>query len=210
MEVILAYKYKSGQQLRYSQEINMILTEPSPEGKPGPGKVAGRSRSVSRVKVISENNDGTWTLQMDNEPVVMEGILQGYVPADLSVRGIVFTTDSRGRVVSAPEQVPVPQIPSFPEVALTEGDSWGSPDDPMGITFYLQSIDEKPGEIIANLVSISKSMDPGEGIATDTESTIAFSVTRGCQLQSTTVIEMSWRDGKELSIVLESSLIDIK
>lgn len=201
MQEIIAYKFTEKQVLRYLQVLNMILSDPSH------GKMAGRSETRSTLTVQQAHPDGSWTLMVAQEPLKLEGPLLEYVPEDLAHQTGTFRMDSSGSVTFAADQSLPPRIASFPTCAVAEGDSWISESGGIQTQFMVRSLEDRKGELIAHLVSSAQYEVSAGRISTLVESTFAFSISRGCHLQSTTVIEMAFTDGKSLSFVVENTLL---
>jgi len=196
----LLYKYWPDQILVYDQQLNMMLDDPEA------GRSAGRAKIRMHLKVLEEHDDGSWTVEFWQDPLKMEGILQQHLPDEFSVGPVIFRMDRHGAILAIKEGAPLNRIALLPEHSIEKGDSWSSVQGPIRTDFLLESFDFRNGSIVANIVSTSASESPEEGMSTTAESTILFSLTDGHHLESTTVIEMNWKNGRTVSMVVENRL----
>lgn len=196
----LLYKYWPDQILVYDQQINMVLNDPEA------GKSAGRAKVRMHLKVLKEHDDGLWTIEFWQDPLKMEGILQSHIPDGFSGGPVVFQMDSHGAIMAIKDGAPFNRIPLLPEHSIEAGESWSSVQGPLRTDFILESFDFRNGSIVANIASTSASESPEEEMSTTTESTMLFSLTDGYQLESTTIIEMKWKNGRTVAMVVENRL----
>jgi|GEM_PF-1715744 len=196
----LLYKYWPDQILVYDQQLNMVLNDPSE------GRSAGRAKVRIHLKVLKEHTDGSWTVEYWQDPIKMEGILQQHIPDEFSAGPVIFQMDCHGAILAIKEGAALNRIALMPEHPVEAGESWSSTQGPMRTDFYLDSFDLRNGSIVANIASAGASESPDEGLSTTTESTMLFSITDGYQIESTTVIEMKWKDGRNMSMVVENRL----
>jgi len=197
----LLYKYWPDQILVYDQQINMVLNDPEE------GKSAGRAKARMHLKVLKEHDDGIWTIELRQDPLKMEGILQSHIPDEFSGIPVVFQMDSHGVIMAIKDGAPFSRIPLLPERPIEAGESWYSVQGPQRTDFILESFNFQNGSIVASVASRSASESPEEGMTTAAESTMLFSLTDGYQLESTTVIEMNWENGRTVEMVVENRLV---
>jgi hypothetical protein len=200
MALQIAYRFTRGEVLIYEQAINMLLK------RPGEADVAGRSAITWRQRVLEDHGDGSWTLEVQQKPVKFEGILADYLPPGFSGGPAAFRMSSQGAILDVREGTPMSGLFSFPSEPVDEGDSWQVPGDPMGTLYVMQSFERTGHDTIAHLVSSASVAHAEEGLNTTAESAFSISLKEGHQLASTTVIETSWDDGRELSMVVEYTL----
>lgn len=197
----LLYKYWPDQILVYDQQINMVLNDPEE------GKSAGRAKARMHLKVLKEHDNGIWTIELRQDPLKMEGILQSHIPDEFSSIPVVFQMDSHGAIMAIKDGAPFSRIPLLPERPIEAGESWYSVQGLQRTDFILESFNLQNGTIVASVASRSASKNPEEDMTTVTESTMLFSLTDGYQLESTTVIEMNWENGRTVEMVVENRLV---
>ncbi|MDQ7826851.1 MAG: hypothetical protein RDV48_28895 [Candidatus Eremiobacteraeota bacterium] len=200
MKELIAYKLKKDQVLTYEQGINMLLK--SRDGE----TAAGRSTSKSRLKVLDVAGDGNMTIEMTQEPLTFEGILMGSLPEEFTRARFSFAMKPDGTLTDVSGESAFPHTASFPSQPVGEGEGWVAERGTSVTEYVVLSFEKKKDELIAHLVSTAHDKNELEGLDTTVESTIDFSLTRGCHLQSTSVIEMAYADGRTLSIVMENAL----
>jgi hypothetical protein len=199
MGELINYRYTSGQALVYEQVQSMLLTDPQR------GKASGRSVMHSVQTVKESHADGTWTIELKQEVVSQEGALQNDLQKELVSQPVMFRMNARGALLEPSGAQSGGG--SFPSLPVEEGDSWTPEGDQLGTVFIVRAIERKPRETVAHLVSTLAVDNPQDGSHMKSESTFSFSITGGCQLDSTTVMETTWPDGRILQVVVENRLI---
>jgi hypothetical protein len=197
MGQVLLYKYMQGQQLNYDQLTTMIMSDPVY------GEGGGRSLYHARQTITQTHPDGSWTVEITTQPVKLEGVFAHQLPAELAQKPVIFQMNSRGSVLGIQEGPPLIRTAHFPEYSLEEGASWTHSDEIMPVTYVLQRFEQKESELLAHVASTARMNDPSEGLSTDAQSTFTFSITKGYQVRSTTIVDMKWQNGKTLSLVIE-------
>jgi hypothetical protein len=201
---LIRYKFSQGDVLTYDQEVTLLLEEP--DGS----KFDGVTKEES-VQTVIEDHDGWWSIQLTLTRLSSSGPLCGEIPEQLQNRSTVMRMDSRGSLLDIGSGGPPPRVPGFPIEAVSPGQSWVAtatgPDggEPMEIEFYLERIEQRGDEEVAHLVTLAKSAHP-DGYTSETQGTVAFSLTHGHQISSTTVVKLTWENGRVSHSVLELKL----
>jgi hypothetical protein len=198
MGELLLYNYKPGQILMYEQVQSMILTDPER------GRASGRSVMRSTQKVLDTEADGTWIIELNQEVVSQEGALQNELQRELVRQPVLFRMNSRGALLDPSGDAGAGG--SFPSHPVEEGDSWTPEGDKLGVIFRVRAIEKKEDEVIMHLVSTMAVDNPDDGSRTTSESSFSFSITGGFQLDSTSVLETTWKDGRALQVVIENKI----
>lgn len=200
MSEVILYEYAQGQQLDYDQLTTMSVNDPDY------GEGGGRSLCNARQTITQAHPDGSWTVEITLQPIRLEGVFADQMPEDLAHKPVIFRMNSRGSVLSIQEGPPELGTAYFPEYPLEEGASWTHSDEKMPVAYTLQRFEQRGLELLAHIASVAHAQDPSEGLSTDAQSRFIFSLTRGYQIQSTTIVDMTWPTGRTLSVVIEYSL----
>jgi hypothetical protein len=201
---LIRYKFRQGDVLTYEQETTLLLEEP--DG----AKYDGTTREKS-VQSVTEDHDGWWTILLSITRLSSSGPLCENIPEQLCDRNVVMKMDSRGSLLDIGSGGPPPRVPAFPIEGVSPGQGWlataATPDggEPMGIEFYLERVDQVDGDEVAHLVTLANSTHP-DGYTSQIQGTVAFSLTQGHQVSSTTVTKLVWQNGRVSHSVLELRL----
>lgn len=201
----LEYRYHPGETLVYAQTITMILREPDDDEPLG-----GRTE-LELVQHVGSARDDGWMLDVHQRVTGSEGILAEQGLADKQFR---LAVDRRGTLLELPEGPPPARMPAFPAGPVDAGEAWsvkesGIPGSPaLELQYLLERFEEAEDDVLAHLVSVGRTEGPDEGLVTEIQGTTVFSVTAGCQVQSTTVVEMKWPTGRTMQILVENRLLD--
>lgn len=202
----LLYRYNVGEVLRYKVVLSMLLTEPRS------AQQAGEAELESTCTVLHQHDDGSWTVELKSRAVRLEGVMQGDLPDFLCDRLAVLRMNALGTLLDTDGTPPPVRIAAFPHEPVEEGTQWTVTDasgpQPLEVTYIVQGLAETEDGTVATLVSTAQTENEDEGLHTSVQSTLAFSVAGGRLLASTTVIEMKWRGGRSVDMVLENQLVD--
>lgn len=204
----LEYRYQPGETLVYAQTVTMILREPDDDEPLG-----GRAE-IELVQHVGSVRDDGWSLDVQQRVTATEGLLADHIPDGLRDKQFRLTVDRRGTLLEVPEGPPPARMPAFPEGPVDAGEAWsvresgipGSP--PLELQYLLERFEEAEGDVLAHLVSVGHTEGPDEGLTTHIQGSTVFSVATGCQVQSTTVVEMKWPAGRTMQILVENRLLD--
>jgi hypothetical protein len=198
----LQYKFQKGEVLVYDKEVTLLLQEPD-------GKKLGGKTSEEMIQQISEDHSGSWTILLKMKTLHSEGPLCEAIPQDLRERSVIMRMDYRGSLLDLGQSGPPPQVPAFPMEAVHEGQSWlataPSPDGatPMEIHYHLERFEETEDDLIAHLVTVSQAAQPDQGYTSETQGSVQFSIRHGHQVGSTTVVQLTFEDGRVTHSVVE-------
>lgn len=207
MPHVLQYRYQPGETLLYAQTVTMILREPEEE------PLGGRAE-LELVQHVGSAREEGWMLDVQQRVAGTEGLLADHIPEGLRDKQFRLAVDRRGTLLEVPEGPPPARMPAFPEGSVDAGEAWsvtesgvpGSP--PLEIQYLLERFEETEGDVLAHLVSVGRTEGPEAGMVTDIQGTTVFSVVGGCQVLSTTVMEMKWPTGRTMQILVENRLVD--
>lgn len=196
----LLYKFEPGQELCYKHATYMSLAEPGQE------RVFGHVIYM-RTQRVTRPVDSAYEVEFRQSLVAKKGPLCEHIPAEMDEASGVVRIEPSGRIQSPNDS---PRVPAFPEGEVEEGDAWAVQENPsdMLISFALEKFEERGDEVVARLVSqaTQEAEDGGESVVTEVGSEILFSITRGYQLSSKTLITQKWENGRMLETVVETEL----
>ena len=195
----LLYKFEPGQELTYKHASYMSLTQPDQERLFGHVTYVRTQRLVGKV-----GND--FEIEFTQKLVDKAGILCEQIPQELQHEETGrLVMGARGNLVSDSSM----KVPSFPEGEVEEGDSWTVDEQGLAIVFALEHFEERDGEVIAQLASTTEntSQDGGEEVHMEVGSRLLFSITRGCALESKSLITQTWTSGRVIETVVETELL---
>lgn len=203
MSHLIRYKLKQGDILTYDQEVTLVLEEP--DGS----KYNGIMRE-EYVQSVTQDHGGWWDILLTISSLSSEGPLCQEIPEQLRTRNGELRMDARGTLLDNGSGGPAPRVPAFPVEGVNPGQSWlavaATPegDQPLEIQYYLERVDDEGGEEIATLVTLANSVQPDYN--SETQASLRFSLTKGHQINSTTVTKLTWKDGKISHSVVELKL----
>lgn len=189
----LEYRYKPGMVLRYSYTTFLQLDEP------GQAPVTGKT-VFCNTQTVLEEQDGKWTLEIQQELEEKEGPLCEHIDEGLANTVTVTRLDVTGRIFQADGSPG--QTPGFPSEPLTEGQSWTVNDNGLTIKYLLERFETQPdGHIKAHISSLAQMLE--NDVQTDVRSHVVFSVSWGFQVSTQSLIQQRWTSGRLLQTVIE-------
>jgi hypothetical protein len=200
----IRYKFGKGDVLTYDQEVTLLLEEP--DGSKYDGILKEES-----IQSVIQDHDGWWEILLTLTRLESSGPLCGELPEPLKQRSTTMRMDARGSLLDIGTGAPAPRVPAFPLDAVSPGQSWlasaPSPDggEPLSIEYYYERLEQIGDEEIAHLVTLARSAS-SEGYSSEIQGTIAFSLTHGHQASSTTVVKLTWENGRVSHSVVELKL----
>jgi hypothetical protein len=174
--------------------------------EPGQDRLFGHVIYQRRQRVTRQL-ENAFEVEFRQRLVEKKGPLCEHIPADADEAAGVVRIEPSGRIQAAGDN---PRVPAFPEGEVEEGDAWAVQENPsdMLISFAVQKFEDRDGEVVARLVSQAETeaADGADSVHTEVGSEIVFSVTRGYQLSSKTLITQRWQSGRTLETVVETEL----
>jgi hypothetical protein len=202
----IEYKFALGDVLSYQKEVTLLLQEPD-------GKQFKGIMTEEMIQEVIEDHGGWWTVALKMKTLTSSGSLCADIPEELIHRSTIMQMDLRGSLLDTGQGGPQPpRVPAFPLEEVGAGQSWlataQGPDDsePLEIQFFLERFEENEDETVAHLVTLAKSENPKEDYVSETQGTVAFSVTHGHQVSSTSVVKLTWGNGRVSHTVIELKL----
>lgn len=203
MSHLIRYKLKQGDILTYDQEVTLVLEEP--DGS----KYNGVMRE-EYIQSVTQEHDGWWSILLTINNLSSEGPLCLEVPEDLRTRHGELSMDARGTLLDNGSGGPAPRVPAFPMEGVNPGQSWlavaATPEggQPLEIQYYLEKVENQVGEEVATMVTLANSTQPD--YTSETQASLRFSLSKGHQINSTTVTKLTWKDGRVSHSVVELKL----
>ena len=199
----IEYGYRVGDVLRHIQTVTLVSQGPNQP------KLGGRSEIETTTRVKGEQA-GIFTIELEVRMLKREGILDQGVPAELG-GPVTYTMDRSGTMLSCDRAGLPMKIEAFPKQEIEVGTTWKSEDRsnpaaPTMITSTVEAIEDGPEGARARIVSQSASDNHAEGMKTRVEASQVFHISRGYQVQSTSVVRMRWTDGRTTDIAVENRL----
>lgn len=196
----LLYKFQPGQELSYKHATYMSLAEP------GHDRLFGHVIYL-RTQRVTRAVDNAFEVEFRQRLVDKKGPLCEHIPAEADEAGGSVRIEPSGRIQTPGDN---PRVPAFPDGEVEEGDAWAVQENPtdMLISFAVDKFEDRDGEVVARLVSQAETQtdEGGDAVHTEVGSEILFSVTRGYQLSSKTLITQKWQSGRILETVVETQL----
>lgn len=191
MSTLLAYSYAPGYHEVFRETTSILMDDPLE------GRQAGRL--ILRVEYVFHDDSphGGWVLQCNKTLVEKSGPLAEFAPPEkLQDRAFLFRITPDGMPYDIGGGLP-PRRPIFPQVPVQVGDWWNNQDElsrdgqpPMILTYNFVLLEERKGDLQADLVVAGDTVK--DGVRTEVEGTVTFSVTHGKVTYSITKIEMTW------------------
>ncbi len=201
MAHLIVYKFNLGQALRYTHTTYMSLAMPGQEER-----LYGHVSFLRTQTVMAEVDQG-YEIEVRQKMLDKQGILCEHIPDDIEAPTVRMQMDKYGRILSQPSAGP--KVASFPELEVNEGDGW-TVQDPSGMNlqFYLEKFETVDGEVLAHIVTQAETQnnEDEDPFSMEIGSKMLFSITRGCQIRSKSLITQTWKSGRLMETLVESEL----